>query len=582
MLRLPLVLSCCAALAAQQAAPQTSAAPAANRFVPADSCLVVRCGAPAKWQSRFAKTQVAKLLQSATLAPLLAQLRDGIDEAMTELRQSGELDVDLLEALRDDYLGELVASVQIDWDDLPTALLEDRPPAMSAVIALTPGEGIDLAKLATAIGEAVERNTEGRRELRDATVGDLLLRVTADDEEMAVSVPALVDGHLVMVFTTGEFEAVAARLLGTDDRYEGDLGSAPLFVEGRLAAAMSTVMELIADDAGAAPVDVMAVLEGMGIDALDRMHMSVDADQRHVVAEWEVSLRSDAEGLMQAFFTEHRPQLLRLVPPGTELFSTTVFDVGGLWRGVRDIWQELGDGVPLAYDQAMQMFAEATKVRLDDDLIAHLGREMLMLDDLDPEADAMEDEDMAGSMLAGSCIAVALRDGKAFAQSVETLLRSRGLHAARKSEDYAGTKVYRLVVAGIVEIEYAITDDLLLLVIGEREGARRNLRAVLDARAAGATEPSLPDAVQAHLQALPPGFSSLGVTPIGQVLEGLGQMVETGLAMEGFSLEDFEDGELDWMPLLTAIGADIQRLGIDHMVGASYASRRSLRSVIRW
>src|SRR5204862_200381 len=83
---------------------------------------------------------------------------------------------------------------------------------------------------------------------------------------------------------------------------------------------------------------------------------------------------------------------------------------------------------------------------------------------------------------------------------------TRGLHAARKTEEYAGTKVHRLRVG--VEIEYAVTDDLLLLGFGNSAGAQKSLRAVLDeraARAAGkpAAEPTA--GVKERLTRLPDG-----------------------------------------------------------------------------
>ena len=60
-------------------------------------------------------------------------------------------------------------------------------------------------------------------------------------------------------------------------------------------------------------------------------------------------------------------------------------------------------------------------------------------------------------------------------------------------------------LAGLVEVEYAITNEALLLVVGDREGARRNLRAVLDARKAAGADAELPAALQKHVAALRTG-----------------------------------------------------------------------------
>ncbi|MBL9077425.1 MAG: hypothetical protein JNL08_07980 [Planctomycetes bacterium] len=574
MLRLPLVLSCCAAVAAQQ----TSAAPAANRFVPADSCLVVRCASPAKWQKHFAKTQLAKLIQSPSMAPLLAEFTTGFEEALGRVRTEGNFDPELLDKLWQEYEGDLVLSLQLDWDDVPAAAQEGRQPRMSIVAALSPGEGLDLAALAGELTEQMERKATEQRPMRDATIGDLQVRITGD-ERMTAMAPTLIDGHLVTVFATStDFEPVAARLLASEGRLEGDSTAHPMHVQARLGDAMRVVMPMLAEQMqGQAPFDIAAVIESLGLASLQDLSLQLDADGPHMTLEFGADLRADAEGLWGTVMFAQTPRLLRFVPPSCDWFSTTPFDVGALFATVKRVWHGLGEDVPLSFDQAMQAFGEATKVRLEEDLIAHLGTEMLMVDDVEATTEAAADEEEEYSTLSGSCIAWALRDGKAFGQSIEALLRSRGLHAARKSEDYADTKIYRLKPGGLVEVEYAITDDLLVLVLGNSEIARRNLRAVLDARAAAAATAELPAKVQAHVAALPTGWSGLSVTPVGPLMQGIGNTVQTMLTMQGVDAE-----ELEWAGLLQQIAGDIRRLGIDHMVGATWTTKRSLRSRMRW
>jgi hypothetical protein len=214
------------------------------------------------------------------------------------------------------------------------------------------------------------------------------------------------------------------------------------------------------------------------------------------------------------------------------------------------------------------------KVRLEEDLIAHLGTEVLMVEDTELDAEDLEE---MPSALAGSCIGVALRDGKAFGASLETMLRSRGLHASRKSEDYAGTKIYQLKPGGLFELEYAVTDDLLLVVLGKSEGARRNLRAVLDARANPTAKPEFSAPIEKHLQVLPAGWSGLSVTPVGQLLSGFGNMFNT-LAMMG----EMPDELSEMTDVLTGLGGELQRLGIDHVVSVSYSSPKSFVNRMRW
>lgn len=580
MLRLSLVLSCCAALAAQQ----TSAAPAANRFVPADSCLVVRCAAPAQWSQRFATTQVAKLLHAPALAPFVAQLEDEIDKALAGLRESGKFDVELLEQLMRDYRGELVVSLQLDPEDLVEALTEDRPPAVSLLAALSPAEGIDLAALAAETARRAEEEVEARQQpLRDVTIGDLTLRVATNGDGSQASLPALVDGHLVLTLVNGkDFETTVARLLDDERRDQTAHTGAPLHVVARVAPFMKAVVKAFEERPAATPFDDV-VIGLLGLGDLSELTLTVDADDRHMIGEASLSLTGDAQGVLRLLCLEHQPKLLRYLPAGNDWFSTTALDFGALFDVVRTTWTQLEDMAPMSFEEAMQSFTEATKVRLEQDLFAHIGTELMMIDDIDAETDATISDEEAGSMIAGTCIGIALRDGKTFAQNFETMLRSRGLHAARKSEDYGETKIHRLRVGGIVEIEYAITDDLLLLVIGERESARRNLRAVLDSKQAGGAAPDFPPAIEKLLAALPAGWTGVSVAPIGRSLQGLAETFRTAMLMQGLGPDDLEDHEeMKLLEVLGALGADIQRLGIDHIVSTTYATKNSLRGRWRW
>lgn len=569
----PLLL--CAALAAQQ----TSAEPAvaSNRFVPADSCLVVRMAAPAKWKQDFQKTQVMKLLQAKTLAPLLERLRAGDEAMLEELRSSGTFDADLVEKLLHDYTGDIVFSLQVDWNDVAAAMDEGRPPAMSMVVALTPAAGIDLGALATEIAQATERESESHQPLRDVTVGDLRLRVTANEGDMQANVPTMIDGHLVMVLVLGgEFEPAALRVLGTADRYEGAIGNQPLFVHAKVGPMLAQLLPVLADeaDANGAPFDVAAMLRNLGLAALDTLSISVDADDKHSTAEIAMTLGDGDAGLWRAVLVEEQPKLLSLVPPACDWFSAGHTDWNAIYDTVTKVWDDLVDVVPMSREDAEAAFAETLKVRLREDLLAHVGTEMLTLTshDLDVEQEDLEDP-LAG--MGNSCFVVSLRNGKAFGESLEKALRARGMHAGRKTEEYGTAKVHLLRIAGIFEVEYAVTDNLLLLVLGKAEGGRRQLRAVLDAQQQTGGE--RPAVLEAHLKELPAGWTGVSVAPISAILETMHTAMEAASAAEDVP-EEVEQ-------LITALGGlagDVRRLGIEHMVAATYATRRSLKGRLRW
>lgn len=574
--RLSLPLLFCTALVAQQTAAEPAVAQ--NRFVPADSCLVVRMAAPAKWQQQFGKTQVMKLLQAKTMAPLLERLQAG-DEAMLEELRSGGFDADLVEKLLHDYTGDLIVSLQVDWDDAAVAMGEGRTPAMSVVFALTPGAGLDLAALAAEIGKVTEREAESHQPLRDVTVGDLRLRVGASDDVMQANVPAIVDGHLVVVMVFGgDFEPAATRLLGTADRFQGELGDQPLAVHARLAPMMATMLPALAEegDANGAPFDVVAMLKGFGIGALDTFAMSVAADDQHATLEFGLALGDGDAGIFGAMLVDEQPKLLALVPPASDWFSIGHVDWNAIYGTLTKLWDELADVVPMSREDAEGAFAEAMKVRLREDLFAHLGTEMMTLQTYDPNAAAEDLDEDPMSALGQMCFAVSLRNGKAFGEALETALRARGMHASRKTEEYGDTKIYLLRLAGLLEVEYAVTDDMLLLAPGKGEGGRRNLRAVLDAKKQGAAgEP--PAVLQAHLKDLPAGWSGVSVAPVAAMLASF----RTGLAAAAASGEFPADLD-EVTAVLEGLAGDVQRLGIEHLISTTYTTKRSLKARLRW
>ncbi|MCU0866596.1 MAG: hypothetical protein MUC36_22655 [Planctomycetes bacterium] len=552
------------------------------RFVPGNSALVVRMAAPAKWQQRFAQTQVAKLADGETMGPMLAQMRKGFDDAIEQLRQSGEFDADLVEQLVTKYQGDIVMSVQVDFAKLMAAIEDGAPPPVSVVVALSPDGSYDLAGLAKAVEKSAEENSDGDP-IGDLTVGDLKLRVGGDDE-MQVSLPTMIDGHLVML-ASPQLEKSAAMLLASSDRFSADgQGGQPLFVHMQLGSAMPMLLDFMSAemDSEGAPFDFGKVMRGFGLGSLESFTMTIDAEGKHLAGDLSVQMNGNERGLiaMVAGGTT-APKLLRLVPPGSESFSVSTFALAPLYETVGKLWGEFEEAAGMDWNEAQTAFAESMKVRLKEDLVDHLGTEMLSLADLAAQAEAMDpDEDDPMAAIGSSCIGIGLRNGKAFAASLESMLRSQGLHASRKTEDYQGNKIYRLPLGGLIEVEYCVTDELLLLAIGKGESARQSLRGVLDARANPAAEGEVPTKIKATLATMPAGWHSLQATSMSGMMAMMAGAME-GAMMQAMGGEVPAEAEMA-MQMVRGLGADMKRLGIETMVATSYSTANSLRTVMRW
>ncbi len=550
-----------------------------NRFVPADSTVVVRLAAPAKWKAKFEKTQVAKLLQAATLAPMLDQIDAGMQGLLTELRSSGKFDADLIEKYVSDYRGDIVLAVQFDGARLAEAITNQEPPKVGVVISFAPDGSFDLGALAAAMEKAIEENDENRVPLRDLQVGELRLRVS-DDEEMQVSVPKLIDGHIVMLMGN-DLEHQAAQMLAKDGRRQGANDESTLSVNASIGGLMKGFLDLIAAQAeqGGAPFDVAQVLGDIGMGSLDSVDLRVGADERQLVADFDLGLNDKEPGLFgMVMLDQATPKLLRYLPASAEHFSAMAFDVGAVYRVAKNVWTGLEGVVPMSFGDFESMATEELKVRLKEDLLDHVGTELLTITDfqagLEVAAVAEEDDPMAA--FAGSCICLSLRDGKLFGEALEKALRARGMHAARKTEEYQGAKVHRLSLGGLVEAEYCVTDEVLLLAIGGDEASRRNLRAVLDQRASGETA-ELPAKVKTQVDAMAKGWSGITVTPMASILDGLDTVLQQANMLGGVP------PEMEMLlGVLEGLGRDMRRLGLENMVQTTRTTKRLMKSQVRW
>jgi hypothetical protein len=221
-------------------------------------------------------------------------------------------------------------------------------------------------------------------------------------------------------------------------------------------------------------------------------------------------------------------------------------------------------------------------VRLKEDLLDHMGTEMLNLSDPSSALAAIgnendeEEGDMLGA-LTGTCMAISLRNGAAFAESLEKAIRARGMHATRKSEDYQGTKIYRVLLAGLVETEYAVLDDALLLAIGKSDTARNSLRGMLDQRTGDNNTGGLPTKLQKRLQALPEGWNGVSASSLPSTFKVLQQAISTTGANLDLPMEMQGLGEM-----LGSLSGELKRLGLDVMLSTNYTSKKTLITRMRW
>lgn len=541
-----------------------------NRFVPKDSSVVLRIASPAKWRDQFAKTQAGKLMNGNTLAPIMQMASQRLDMGLQQIADSGMFDAKLVDGLLNEWRGDLIVSLQMDWDNFVDAMDYGENPPFSLVIALTPDGKFDLSAVGKEFASMVEKTMPANEQLLDLVVGDLTLRRTDNGGgEPNGTLPTMIDGHLVMIAGTS-LAKDAASLLATDNRLATQMGNVPFYLHADVGKAMKTMM---AADNGGGPVDPGDLMDMIGIGALRDLTLTLEPEGTAVAGVFEIGMNKSGRGVLDMYpRTAIQPKLLGAVPASAESFSVSSFDLMALYNTLADVWTSMENFTPMTFDDMLDGFQNATKVHLKDDLLGQIGTEMLTVQkpNVLENADFNEFEDNPAAMLSGTVLGFALKDGKAFGASLDTALRSRGMHVGRKTKEHNGTKVYRMKLAGLVEIEYAVLDDLLL--IGVEEGARETLRAVLDTRATG--RQGLPEGLQPRFAAFPKGWNSVTVTPIG---EGLQALINAFANSGAFG----EQGQM-FTQMAKALTAEMKQLGISGMASAAYCDDDKMVSRFRW
>lgn len=562
---LPLSLLLCA-LPAQDKSP--------FRFVPADANFVVRISSPAKWQQQFAKAQITKLFQSQTLAPMVGMMQEGYAQMIEQLRGQGTIDADLIDALVTTYTGDIVIAAKVDLSNLEEMMQTGEQPEFEVVMSLSPDGSFDLAKIAAEIEKAADKNPPSRGKVRELSVGNLKTRILEQDDGPNMSLPTLVDGHLVM-FLGSKLEPQINRAIAATGHYTGGNATASMFVHaelGSLMKAMTSAMGAMMDMQGA-PFDVAEMMRTLGLESMQNFDMSLAADGERVQVDSELGLAGEL-GLFGALVSEQPSlKLLRAVPDDVD-FNLMTVDAKVLFETVGKVWKAMGDEAPMSWDDAMAQANEATKLRVKEDLFDHLGAQMLFLNPTAKEG--AEDEEPRSEidaflqMLPG-CLAIELKNGKAFGESMETMIRSFGMQAARKTEEYQGHKVYKLNVGGMLQVEYAVTDDMLLLSLRNDDSAQRTLRSALDA--SKTAEGGMPARIKSLVAGLPEGWTGIAVASMSEGFKSAAKAMQLQAQMG----EDMPPQAEMMLGLMQSLGEEMKRLGIDKTVTTTHTSKSGVR-----
>lgn len=557
------------------------------RYVPRDADAVVRVVGPAAWRRDFAATGLGKAFGDQQMAPIWDRLLKYFATTFEFRNEAlGEPERQRFETLWSDlrdYSGDIVFAGRLDWDVLD--LNANQFPG-AAVLAMAGDGKVDMAKLLEKITAMMP--DAGGRELQ---VGSVLapLRELGGVE---LAGPFAHEGHLLLVFghkleeRASWFFEERAGVAETKD-----LRDAAMTCRFRLSGFVDALFEAI--DLGVAPWQAK-LLELIGVRALQELSFSIYADGKYVGQQMQLKLGAASRGLIDAVVPvrSKRPDLLRYLPAGAASYTAAPMDVAALRRVYEQGMAGFADDLPVTREELEGRFTELTRVDLFKDIVAHIGDEYLRIDDLDAEGEYDEDDPdavaKAKDRFGDSCFVIKLRDGRALAKSLDTMIRARGLHVGRKREDYDGTNIYRMNLLGMFSIEYAVTDSLFVLGVGGGEGTQQNLRGVLDAVASiakgdGATP--LAKEVKTRLEGMPADWCGLQVASFVELLDGITggfESLEAMFAEEGVGVEDLDESWRLIFDASKAIKPVLARYGAGVTVNVDYYQKDRYVMRSRW
>jgi hypothetical protein len=514
------------------------------RFLPPDPMISLRAVGPREVGERMAETNYGRLLADPAAAPIRELPGKLLDIALEEVGDPrAEAHVRRAYELLRDYGGRMSAAASFDFDESS----EDAIRGLLIGIVLEPDGKTDFAAVIEMFRDAAN---DAEMEQRTVGTDESGFTIARGDNRMELALPRVIDGHLVCylgfdleqaVARLGEQPAVAAETNAPD---ASSTSLMDLHVDvGRLVSSGA----LRAGSSGELDLEVVdAVVKRLGLKHFD---MSLRADGEFFRSDYAISATAASSILDVLQPNIESTPIAMLAPPNHENWTTVRLDLSEILNLVRDVTMATrGDDLFELIDQ----LSPELGVDIRRDLIGVLDGQVLILNDSFAALAAVgedDDEDLESAGLYSGVIG--LRDSKAFDATLEKLLRSRGLHAARKTTEYRGVPI-RTINAAIVQLSYAIVNEGIAFGVG-RIGVD-SVRSIIDASLAatdGQRQIRFPERFAERRRRLGEGWRDFQITSSS----GYAGLLKEAVASELGDLEDEPDAAMVLAAVRPAIDA---------------------------
>ena len=555
------------------------------RYVPDDAILIVRTAGPAGWQRDLGATALGKALADHELTETWRRVRADTIESLG-LSDDAATEIDKAFAALGGFDGEIVLSVKVDFESWTP---DGEHPSWAVLVTMTGGGEFDFTSLREGADDWLPAATDTEV---DCDGSFARLRQAAGVEWLG---PFERDGGLFLL-AGDRLEQQAEWFFGGAEREldRSALRKPTLAMQLPMRAALAAAMPML--EHREPDTDLSKMFGMIGVHSIETLTITTFPDEGYVGQSVVAELNENDRGLLPALFPkQNRPaSALRWLPADAGTFSAGTLNRDEILRGYERLFVEFEDVLPFDREQLEQRVAAMLRIDIVDDLLAQIGDSYLVVQDLTdfgavPDEDVPVEVEQLQDQVGNTCFVMPVRDGARLRKTLDTAIRARGLHVGRKRQQYAGQTIYRLNVLGMLPLEYAVTDTVLVLGIGGSEATERNVRGVLDlaaeAREQGRSEIRLPPAVRERLRTMPDGWSGIEVTSLLDLAEGMAAgltSIEELLADPDF---DQDADDLPWLRLMGAVprvAAVLRRHDVGTTVAVDYFKNDRLEQRSRW
>lgn len=205
-----------------------------------------------------------------------------------------------------------------------------------------------------------------------------------------------------------------------------------------------------------------ALIDNLGIEDVKTLACTLGFPDGHMASDLQLawSGQGHLKHIIQTLFTTGAFRTPKLVPAEVLQMNAWHMDIAPTIDAVLALMRDVSPDDAAQAEGMMQMFFQQEDFNVRTDLIDNLGGEFCYFTAKVDEAEALPGSEEDPQNFAAM---ITLKDGTKFESALDVLVRTQGLHASRKREEFQGVTVYQVPLPFLfVNLHYAVLNDMLV------------------------------------------------------------------------------------------------------------------------